>query len=173
MLGCEALFAEGAGGWAGGCAGSADGADWLVPAALPVTVLVVELTTPPAALVTAETVPLRASPEAEGFADDPEVGPVTAETAEVTTELVPGRSSLVAAWACLEKNSRRKTIAAAASANCAARMATRYASSCGIDSSYPQRHWPRTLKSRKTPDQPYAAVKDEEFCTATTVHDWQ
>lgn len=177
-LDCKALFAEGAGDCADGCADSADGADWFAPAAwfapvaLPATVLVAELTTPPAALVTAETVPLRGSPEAEDFAA-PEAGPLSAEVADVAPEAVPERSSPVAAWACLEKSSRRKIIAAAASANCAALMATRYASSCGIDSSYPQRRWPRTLKSRKTPDQPYVAVEDEAFCTATTVHDRQ
>jgi len=90
------LFAGGVAGWAGGCADPADGADWFAPAAFPVTVLVAESTTVPAALVTAEAVPVRESPEAEDFAD-PDVGPVSAETVDVTPEPVPGRSSLVAA----------------------------------------------------------------------------
>src|SRR5580700_7098608 len=62
-------------------------------------------------------------------------GPVSAEAADVTDWSAPGFSSPVAAWACFEKRSRRNKIPAAAIANCAARTATRYASSCDIDSS--------------------------------------
>jgi hypothetical protein len=62
-------------------------------------------------------------------------GTASAEAADVTDWSAPGFSSPVAAWACLEKRSRRNKIPAAAIANCAARTATRYASSCDIDSS--------------------------------------
>jgi len=100
------------------------------------------LTTDPAALATeAATLPggvLAAElAVASVVADAPDSpGPVSAEAADVTDWSGPGWSSPVAAWACLEKRSRRSTIPAAAIANCAARTATRYADSCDIDSSH-------------------------------------
>src|SRR3984893_453061 len=91
--------------------------------------------TAPAALVTEV-----ATSASGGLAVEPTVvpvvpGPASAEAADVTDWSAPGFSSLVAAWACLEKRSSRNKIPAAAIANCAARTATRYASSCDIDSS--------------------------------------
>jgi hypothetical protein len=105
------------------------------------TAVVTGLVTVPATEPTAlETEAPAAEPA--GAADD--AGPVSAETADVTAEGAGGGSSPVAAWACLEKSSKRKRIPAAAIANCATRTAARCASSCGIDSSYPRRTGPYT-----------------------------
>ena len=116
----------GAGGGVGAAGGgvevsSAGAAAW---ADVAVAGLVAELTTDPTTLVT--------GPVAVEAAD--EAGPVTAETADETVGRAGGWS-LVAAWACLERISRRKMIPAAAIANCAARRATRRAIGCDIDSS--------------------------------------
>jgi hypothetical protein len=92
--------------------------------------------TDPAAFVTA-VVTLERGLVAELCVAPVAPGPVTAEAADVTDWSGPGFSSPVAAWACLEKSSSRNKIPAAAIANCAARMATRCASCCDIDSSHP------------------------------------
>ncbi len=64
-------------------------------------------------------------------------------------------------------------IPAAASANCAARTATRYASGCDIDSSHRRETGPRTPEGTKAPGQPCTAVEAEAFCTVTNVqHRW-
>jgi hypothetical protein len=132
--------------------------------------LVAELTTDPAALVKEEAALVRGLLAVEAGAGPVRAEPVSAEAADVTAESPPGGSSPVAAWACLEKRSSRNRIPAAAIANCATRTAARCASSCGIDSSYPQRTEPRTQGAGKAPDQPCTAVEDEAFCTAITVH---
>lgn len=92
-------------------------------------VLVTEVVTPASGVLAGELAVAPAVPVA--------LGPVSADAAEVTDRSAPGWSSPVAAWACLEKRSRRNKIPAAAIANCAARTATRYANSCDIDSSPP------------------------------------
>jgi hypothetical protein len=92
-------------------------------------VLVTALVTPASGVLAGELAVAPAVPVA--------LGPVSAEAAEVTDRSAPELSSPVAAWACLEKRSRRNKIPAAAIANCAARTATRYANSCDIDSSPP------------------------------------
>ena len=116
----------GGGGGAGAAAGgggvcSAGAAAW---ADVAVAGLVAELTTDPTTLVTG-LVAVEAADEA---------GPVTAETADETVGRAGGWPP-VAAWACLERISKRKMIPAAAIANCAARRATRRAIGCDIDSS--------------------------------------
>jgi hypothetical protein len=108
-------------GGGGGGVSSAGAAAW---ADVAVAGLVAELTTDPTTLVTG----LAAVEAAD------EAGPVTAETADETVGRAGGWSP-VAAWACLERISRRKIIPAAAIANCAARKATRRAIGCDIDSS--------------------------------------
>lgn len=155
-------------GWAAVLAGVAAlvEAGWLVGAA-PVTALPAEPTTELAALVTEPTALVSGLPEAEVPVD---AGPVTAEAPDVIAEFSPGCLSCVAAWACLEKISSRKRIPAATIANCAARTAARFASSCGIDSSYPHGTSPYTAGAAKAPDKPCTADEDEAFCTATTVH---
>jgi hypothetical protein len=92
-------------------------------------------------------------PAAEVPADAADAGPVTAEALDVVAEFSPGCSSWTAAWACLEKISRRKRIPAATIANCAARTAARFASSCGIDSSYPRGTNPYTTGGSERPGQ--------------------
>jgi len=93
------------------------------------TELTTELVTPTTGVLAAELCVAPVVPV------DPE--PVSVEAADVTEESVPGFSSLVAAWACLEQRSRRKMIPAAVIANCATRTVARYANSCDIDSSDP------------------------------------
>jgi hypothetical protein len=90
-------------------------------------VLVTELAKPASGVLAAELTVAPAVPVVPG--------PARAEAADVTDWSAPGFSSPVAAWACFEKRSRRNKIPAAAIATCAARTATRYASSCDIDSS--------------------------------------
>jgi hypothetical protein len=121
-------------------------------AAAPVTVWAAELTTDPAALVTTLAALVKGPLPEEAFTGlaDEDEEPVSAEAADVTSVSAPGCSSAAAAWACREKNSRMKRIPAAAIANCAARRAARCASSCDIDSSYPQEVRPRT-SGRKSP----------------------
>jgi hypothetical protein len=97
-------------------------------------------------------------------------GAIGVEAADVPDWSAPGLSSPVAAWACLEKRSKRNKIPAAAIANCAARTATRYADSCDIDSSHPLGNSTMQAGGRKAPGQPCTAVEDEAFRTATTVH---
>jgi hypothetical protein len=150
-------------GWAG-----LPGADaWSTAAAAPVTALSAEPVTALAAPVTEPTALVSGLPAAEVPAD---AGPVTAEAVDVVAEFSPGCSSGAAAWACLEKISKRKRIPAAAIAHCAARTAARFASSCGIDSSYPRGTSPYTTGAAKAPDKPCTDGEDEAFCTATTVH---
>jgi len=142
LAGCAVV--AGAGGWA-----DLPGADaWSTVAAAPVTALSAEPTTELAALVTEPTALVSGLPEAEV----PAARPVTAEAVDVVAEFSPGCSSCVAACACLEKISRRKRIPAATIANCAARTAARFASSCGIDSSYPRGTSPYTTEAAKAPD---------------------
>lgn len=105
-----------------------------------------------AALVTEPTTLESGLPAAEVPADPADAGPVTAEAADVVAEFSPGWSSCAAAWACLEKISRRKRIPAATITNCAARTAARFASSCGIDSSYP-RGTSHTRQGNESPGQ--------------------
>jgi hypothetical protein len=107
------------------------------PAAVPVAGWVTELTADPAALVTVPTVLLRGLPLAAERVDPADTGPAVVGPADVVAEAAPEFPSPVAAWACLEKSSRRKIIPAAASVTCAARTATRYTSGCDIDSSHP------------------------------------
>jgi Fe-S cluster biogenesis protein NfuA len=142
----------------------------LTVAAAPVAALSAEPTAELAALVTEPTALVDGLSAPEVPADPADAELVTAEAADVVAELSPGCSSCAAAWACLEKISRRKRIPAAAIANCAARTAARFASSCGIDSSYPHGTSPYTAGATKAPDKPCAAGEDEAFCTATTVH---
>jgi hypothetical protein len=131
--------------------------------------LAAELTTDPEALVTEEATLVRGLLPVEADVGPVGTEPVSAEAADVTAESAPGCSSPVAAWACLEKSSRRNRIPAAAIANCATRTAARCASGCDIDSSHPQRN--RSAHAgKKDPDQPSTTVEDEAFCTATTVH---
>jgi hypothetical protein len=128
------------------------------PRTAPVTALAAELTADPAVLVTAPTAPL-SEPEwaEEGFAEPP--GALAgAATAALAAGTAPGDSSPAAAWACLENSRRRKTIPAAAIANCAARTATRYASSRDIDSSHPQRN--RTARADGGQESPGSAARD-------------
>ncbi|MGH3245291.1 MAG: hypothetical protein ACRDOI_03645, partial [Trebonia sp.] len=122
------------GDWAGGdWAGGAGGSDgW---AGAEVTAPVAELTTDPTALVTEATALVTG---AAGVADDAD--PVSAETTDATDGGAEEGSSPVAACACLERNSSRKRIPAATIANCAARTATRRASSCDIASPHPHRN---------------------------------
>jgi hypothetical protein len=153
----------GAGGWAD----LPDAAAWSTAAAAPVTALFAELTTELAALVTEPTALVSGLPEAEVPVD---AGPVTAEAVVAVAEFSPGCSSCAVAWACLEKINRRKRIPAATIANCAAQTAARFASSCGIDSSYPRETSPYTTGAAEAPDKPCTADEVEAFCTATTVH---
>jgi len=108
--------------------------------------------TDPAALVT-EVVTLASGPAAELSVAPvaPVAGAVSAEAADVTDWSGPEFSSPVAAWACLEKSSSRNKIPAAAIANCAARMATRCASCCDIDSSHPLGNWTMQAGGKKSP----------------------
>ena len=111
--------------------------------------------TDPAALVT-EVVTLASGPAAELSVAPvapvaPVAGAVSAEAADVTDWSGPGFSSPVAAWACLEKSSSKNKIPAAAIANCAARMATRCASCCDIDSSHPLGNWTMQAGGEKSP----------------------
>jgi hypothetical protein len=162
-----------------GCAVVADVDGWAdllgadarstVPAA-PVTALSAEPATELAAPVTEPTALVSELPAAEVPADPADAAPVTAAAADVVTEFSPGWSPCSAAWACLEKISRRKRIPAATITNCAARTAARFASSCGIDSSYPRGTSPYTAGATKAPDKPCTAGEGEAFCTATTVH---
>jgi hypothetical protein len=123
----------------GGVAGGSDGRAWLAGGlaplvAVPVTVWAAASTAEftavsaegPTALVTAAAALPSGLPDPAPLAADPAAG------------AAPGCPSPVAAWACLEKSKRSRMIPAAAIANCAARTATRYASSCDIDSSHPQ-----------------------------------
>ena len=132
-----------------------------------------ELMTDPAVLVT-EAARSASGELADEFAVVAVVpvapGPTSVEAADVPDWSAPGLSSPVAAWACLEKRSKRNKIPAAAIANCAALTVTRYADSCDIDSSHPLGNWTMQAGGRKAPDQPCTAVEDEAFCTATTVH---
>lgn len=163
--GCAAV-ASPAGASAPTGAGSVVGAASPAPA----TALSAEPTTELAALVTEPTTPVSGFLTAEDPADPADAGPVTAEAADVVAEFSPGWSSCAAAWACLEKINRRKRIPAATIANCAARTTARFASSCGIDSSYPRGTSPYTAGTAKAPDKPCTADEDEALCTATTVH---
>jgi hypothetical protein len=94
----------------------------------------------------------------------------------VTEVTVPARGPpgwpSVAAWACLEKSSRRKRIPAAAIASCAARRATRRASGCGIDSSHPGDRAAHSScpEAIKAPDKPCVTIEDEAICPVATVH---
>ena len=99
--------------------------------------MVAEPRADPASFVTEATTPETGLLAAGLDVDPVDPGPTSAEAADVTEESAPGFSSPVAAWACLEKSSRRKMIPAAAIANCATRTVTRYANSCDIDSSDP------------------------------------
>jgi hypothetical protein len=148
---------------AGVWAVSAGAAAWVTAVTAVVTGLVTVPTTEPTALVTEV-------PAAEPAGGTGEAGPASAET-DVAVAGARGGAASVAAWACLEKSSRRNKIPAAAIANCATRTAARCASSCGIDSSYPQRTRPRTPGEAKARDQPCTAVEDEACCTVITVHD--
>jgi hypothetical protein len=138
-----------------------------------VTGLAAELMTDPAVLVT-ELARSASGVLAAVLAVAPVVpvvpGAIGVDAADVPDWSAPGLSSPVAAWACLEKRSKRNKIPAAAIANCAARTATRYADSCDIDSSHPLGNWTMQAGGRKAPDQTCTAVEDEAFCTATTVH---
>ena len=141
-----------------------------------VTGLAAELMTDPAVLVT-ELAGSASGVLAAVLAVAPVVpvvpvvpGAIGVDAADVPDWSAPGLSSPVAAWACLEKRSKRNKIPAAAIANCAARTATRYADSCDIDSSHPLGNWTMQAGGRKAPDQTCTAVEDEAFCTATTVH---
>jgi hypothetical protein len=156
---------DGADGWAG-----VPGADAWPTAAASFTVLSAEPTTELATLVTEPTVLVSGLLAAEVPAASADAAPVTAEAADVVAEFSPACSSCAAAWACLEKINRRKRIPAAAITNCAARTTARFASSCGIDSSYPRGTSPYPAGGTKAPDQPCTDDKDEAFCTATTVH---
>jgi hypothetical protein len=78
-------------------------------------------------------------------------GAISVDAADVPDWSAPGLSSPVAAWACLEKRSKRNKIPAAAIANCAARTATRYADSCDIDSSHPLGNWTMQAGGKKSP----------------------
>jgi hypothetical protein len=133
----------GADGWA-----DVPGADaWSTAAAAPFTALSAGPTTELAALVTEPTTLVSGLPAAEVPAD---AAPVTAAE-DVVAEFSPRCSSCVAAWACLEKISSRKRIPAAAIANCAARTTVRFASSCGIDSSYPRGTSPYAAGGNESP----------------------
>jgi hypothetical protein len=128
---------------AAGWADLPDADVWSTVAAAPVTALSAEPATELAALVTEPTTLVSGLPALE----------VPAEPADVTAEVAWGCPSCVAAWACLEKINRRKKIPAATIANCAARTAERFASSCGIDSSYPRGTSPYTAGATKAPGQ--------------------
>jgi hypothetical protein len=155
LAGAAALAAVPAG-WvaASAGAGSAGAAAWVTAVTAVVTGLVTVPTTEPTALVTE-------APAAEpaGVTFEAEDEPASAEAADVTVKGAGGGAASVAAWACLEKSSRRNKIPAAAIANCATRTAARCASSCGIDSSYPRRTRPRTPGGGEAPDQPCTAVR--------------
>jgi hypothetical protein len=156
----------GAGGWT-----DLPGAEaWSTAAAAPVTALSAEPATELAAPVTEPTALVSGLSALEVPADPADAEPVTAEPADVTAEVTWGCPSCAAAWACLEKINSRKKIPAATIANCTARTAERFASSCGIDSSYPRGTSPYTAGATKAPDKPCTADEDEAFCTATTVH---
>jgi len=147
----EAGAGEPGGGEAGGT-GSWAGAVACAVAADSVTGLAAELRADPATFVTALAAPVTEVLTAAVTVVPAEPGlAVSEEDADVPAGSLPGWSSRVAAWACLEKRSRRKRIPAAATANCAARMAARYASSCVIASSHPQGNRIRARKGQRKP----------------------
>jgi hypothetical protein len=159
----DEVAGAGEAGEAGAGVVSAGAAAWVTAVTAVVTGLVTVPTTEPTALVAG-------APAAEPAGVTGEAEPVGAETADVAVEGARGGAASVAAWACLEKSSRRNKIPAAAIANCATRTAARCASSCGIDSSYPQRTGPRTPGGGKAPVQSCTTAEDEVCCTVTTVH---
>jgi hypothetical protein len=90
--------------------------------------LAAELMTDPAALVTelARSASGLLAAELAVVPSVPDVpGPLCVEAADVPDWGAPGLPSPVAAWACLEKRSKRNKIPAAAIANCATLTATR------------------------------------------------